>query len=534
MTWNQGTATDYLDLLDQLIQCATSRHLASVVISDDGSGYAAGDILDIDGTGATSTHVAKIEVVTVGGGGEITAARVYTGGAYTVDPTTTTANAATGGTGSGAEFDLTFADTGWTQRRRTQEAVSATVAGGGTGYSVSDTLTLVGGVIAQGGAAATFTVSTESGGVITAVTLASAGLYEVPPSSPVQVTGGGGSGATLTLTTQDFAGDTVVVLEGDAGGSNTDPVVGIKTYQLSDETTLNTTYNFAIFGALANQDTVRLDQFSGISPGFNTSTLDGQITASSTGDGAFVPLKTADAYDIGFWFSITGRRIHVVLRVETASTTYYPSFSLGLLNPAGVASELAYPLYVVGSCDRRRVWYADTNSVFSGITEIIGRANGPGFVWTPESTVLEFKNALITSNTSPTVSYDASNDAPRIVLWPIGISQVHELLADENWSVASALGFDNADFADPTPTIIYRTPNTGSDLFALFPATVVQSDSATDAYRIFGEIDGVYWFDLGGVAVASEDRIDQGGTFYRVFQNGTRTNHQSFLAIRED
>jgi hypothetical protein len=77
-------------------------------------------------------------------------------------------------------------------------AVSATVAGGGSGYTDNDVLTLVGGT----GTAATFT-ATVVAGAVTAVTLTTPGSYSVVPTNPVSVTGGTGTGATLTVT---FAG----------------------------------------------------------------------------------------------------------------------------------------------------------------------------------------------------------------------------------------------------------------------------------------------------------------------------------------
>ena len=109
MTFNSGTATDYLDLLDDLVAVVTSRHLSTVAVNSGGTGHAVGDIIDITATGATSTHVARLEVTSVAAG-VIDGIRVYRGGAYTVDPTTTTGNAqsATTGSGTGATFDLTF------------------------------------------------------------------------------------------------------------------------------------------------------------------------------------------------------------------------------------------------------------------------------------------------------------------------------------------------------------------------------------------------------------------------------------------
>ncbi len=74
---------------------------------------------------------------------------------------------------------------------------SAVIVAGGTGYTVNDVLTVVGGTASQ---AAQITVSAVSGGIITAFTVTRAGSYTAVPSSPVSVTGGTGSGATFTPT----------------------------------------------------------------------------------------------------------------------------------------------------------------------------------------------------------------------------------------------------------------------------------------------------------------------------------------------
>jgi hypothetical protein len=73
---------------------------------------------------------------------------------------------------------------------------SPTIVSGGTGYTVNDVLTVVGGT----GTAATITVTTVSGGVITGANYATGGTYSVLPTLPVSVTGGTGSSATFTGT----------------------------------------------------------------------------------------------------------------------------------------------------------------------------------------------------------------------------------------------------------------------------------------------------------------------------------------------
>lgn len=75
-------------------------------------------------------------------------------------------------------------------------AGAVTVAAGGTGYSVGDILTPVGGTFA---AAASIQVATETGGVVTAVQVLDGGRYVATPSNPVATTGGTGTGCTLNL-----------------------------------------------------------------------------------------------------------------------------------------------------------------------------------------------------------------------------------------------------------------------------------------------------------------------------------------------
>jgi len=72
----------------------------------------------------------------------------------------------------------------------------ASVSFGGTGYAINDVLTVTGG----SGTSSILTVATVSSGVITSVNVTNAGSYTTFPVSPVNVTGGSGSGATFNLT----------------------------------------------------------------------------------------------------------------------------------------------------------------------------------------------------------------------------------------------------------------------------------------------------------------------------------------------
>ena len=77
--------------------------------------------------------------------------------------------------------------------------LSATIATGGTGYNVNDTITVVGGV--YGSTPATYTVSSVTSGVVTGLTATNAGNYTSNPSNPVSTSStSAGTGLTLTLT----------------------------------------------------------------------------------------------------------------------------------------------------------------------------------------------------------------------------------------------------------------------------------------------------------------------------------------------
>jgi hypothetical protein len=104
--------------------------------------------------------------------------------------------------------------------------LSSTIAAGGTGYTVNDVLTLTGGTSTE---TATVTVTTVSGGVVTAVgpTAAARGMYTVLPTNPVSTTGGTGTGCTLTVT---WVYTTTNTKEWFVGGADTVVVDGWVNY----------------------------------------------------------------------------------------------------------------------------------------------------------------------------------------------------------------------------------------------------------------------------------------------------------------
>jgi hypothetical protein len=141
------------------------------------------------GTGAINL-AAGSSGVNVSNGGTVTAInRTASGANYTSIPSCVISAPTTAG-GVQATVSLVMA---------AQSGTAVTPANGGTGYTLNDVLTVVGGTFAQ---VAQFTVTGVSAGVVTQVTrnnTTNFGNYTVLPTSPAATTGGTGTGCTLNM-----------------------------------------------------------------------------------------------------------------------------------------------------------------------------------------------------------------------------------------------------------------------------------------------------------------------------------------------
>lgn len=555
MPFNSGTGiTDHIDMLDKLIEVVVnSRHLASVVVNAGGTGHAVGDIIEIDATGATSTIVAQLEVTSISGSA-IDGIRVYRSGAYTVDPTTTTANAQSGssGGGTGATFDLTMSAAKWALNRRTQEAASAAVGTAGNGYNVNDILTVTNvlpGVQGFAGADATFTVATLTGGAgsgVATVTLLVPGNYEESPANDAATTndGTGDDACELTVTwvdgTKAANDEQVCMLEGEGlGGADAIHVI-IRPYtQVSG---FDDAFNWALMGATGFNDTLPIHQQLGVnSLQINLST--GAFPAGAT-SGSYFVLKDDDADpDISWWLSWNGRRIILVAKVESGATSQYMSMYVGFLNQTATDTEYPYPLWICGNTsDQNRVW-DETTELTGGIVEVIadsaGDPTGPGYLRLPDSSWLSFAGEISTTGTSRIVETE-------FCIYPFfnrlsltGVIQKVSLNSDVDWSGGSHDIIPSSGVPGSQTILLKPTPGTGSDFYWLVPPMIIRYENISgklfpDFYNVFGEIDGVFWFHTGGNAVVSEDRFELTTKRYTIFQNGNRTQDWSYFALDED
>jgi len=140
------------------------------------------------GTGAIDL-AAGSSGVNISNGGTVTATTITTSGvtAYTSHPTPAiTAPTTAGGVTATATSNLFY----------NSALATTSIVNGGTGYTVGNSLTVVGGTST---ATAQFTVTAVSSGVVTAINSTSGGTYSVIPTGTLSVTGGSGTGFTFTI-----------------------------------------------------------------------------------------------------------------------------------------------------------------------------------------------------------------------------------------------------------------------------------------------------------------------------------------------
>ena len=178
VTRTQASAVNYLTATGAATNFSPRLFVA-------GSDTNISQVFQSKGTGAIDL-AAGSSGVNISNGGTVTAiTRTNAGSGYTSFPTPAISAPTTAG---GVQATATVTN---------MFAAGVTIAGGGTGYTAGNVLTVSGGTPQT---AVQLTVSTVSAGVITGVTISTAGAYTALPTNPVSVTGGTGSGATFNLT----------------------------------------------------------------------------------------------------------------------------------------------------------------------------------------------------------------------------------------------------------------------------------------------------------------------------------------------
>ena len=523
----------------------TVATVASIV--DGGTGYNVGDLVAV--VGGTGTVVAVLEVTTEAGN-VVTGLQINDPGIYSVQPAGTLATAKTTGSGddaltvtltwnsgvtgiatsayvtnagsstvtptnpvattasasgTGLIFDLTWAETAWEtlMNLEPQEAVSAVVVAGGSGYAVGDKITVVGGagtVIEY----AIFEVATLAATAVATVTLDTAGYYHTVTGNPAATSAivpGVGVGCTLTVTYQGYESATETDFKQLILHNTTEDVyVGIEAFNLASN----------------DADCWRVCQFTG----FASLLVKFSEQPGYGGDECYVTLHDSTfVYNL----SITDRRIAGIFNIGSGST--YTNMFLGLIDPYMTAAEYPYPSISLG-CVSTPVKYTYSGSSIGGMHNpgsALSTQAGPGLIRKADGTFDTIRNWYYTG------SYILS-DWSKTALYPIGNHGYIPKLAEERWyDIANQDSWFNVvrvfDVDDAAQEKIKRL----NDLYTLVPVILVNGPD----YKMIGRLSGVYWFDNADGALAANDRIWVSGVAYRVYPNCKKSNKNNMFCIEE-
>jgi hypothetical protein len=166
------------------VQVTGGATTKGVIQSAQGSDSNISYVTQSKGTGAIDL-AAGSSGVNISNGGTVTAiTRTFSGSGYTSFPSIAISAPTTAG---GVQAVLAIPS---------MTNTAMTVQSGGTGYTVGNVLTVVGGT----GGTCTVSVTAVSAGVVTAVGTPNFAQFTVLPTNPAATTGGTGSGCTLNLT----------------------------------------------------------------------------------------------------------------------------------------------------------------------------------------------------------------------------------------------------------------------------------------------------------------------------------------------
>ena len=419
-------------------------------------------------------------------------------------------------------------------------AIAAAINAGGTGYTVGDILTVGGGTVVSS-LIATLEVTSVAAGVIDGIRVFDCGAYSANPANPVSVTGGtGADDATfnLTFSTQNWALNRNV-----ASSTTALDIVGIQTGTTGVETFEreimlqgpgNAGADEIFIGFLEVRDTVA-NSFNWLIGGFTGfGTL---LEWEDQPGGSFIPPNEIPAFialtggSIECWFHITPRQLKGVCRIGTT----YTNFNVGFLNPYATPDEFPFPLYIGGSTGKWNELFSTSGVAHSGLCDPManaqtgGNTRGNAGIRTTAGIWADVKNWEF--NVSRILK-DERGCYPCTTIQGGGSFMPIEdrllgFVPANNWEVViPSSGVPGSPAAN-----LFPTDDSAGNQTQLFATYIWEQ---TPSFTIFGEIDDVFWLHAIGNNLLTEDRVIVGGEFFRVFQQGNRTDPFAFVALRED
>jgi len=432
--------------------------------------------------------------------GIVTSVYITSAGAATATPTNPVATTSSG-SGTGFKGEFTWTETAWVtdMNFQPQQAVSATISAGGTGYSVGDLLNVVGGTYSE---VAVFEVDTVAAGVVTAVSVTSnEGFYSTTPSNPASTSSTmGGSGCTLTITWEDYNTSTTqdekhMIMH----NSNEDVYFGIRAYNYKTP----------------DADVWSLNGFSG----FNSISTKYWNQPGYDANQCYVPLHDS-SFD--YYLSITDRRIIGIFNVGSGSL--WANMYVGLIDPFMTEDEYPYPNLILGCIsEQKKYTYSDLFGGMHNPGAIQSNDLGPGRLCFPDGVYNTIRNWYMDSGNAGKDDYSAS-------IQPIGdqypepyyaADKWYYRIGDLSWYAIVRHGETDSTYQDKLRRF--------NDEYMLIPCLCTEQDS----YRLFGTMTDVYWFDNADGDIQAGDRLWVNGVAYRAFPNCKLSNKNNYFCIKE-
>ncbi len=499
MAWFKGQGTDYWDILDIIKNLAKDDHISVAAINAGGTGYVVGDTITL--AGGTKYHEPELEVTGVTGG-VIDSVHISDAGVYTAQASNPVSQNTTSGGGTGAEFNLTYADTAWETLVdfEADEATAVAIGTAGTGYTEDDVVTVVGGSFT---AATTVQINTVggSGEALTVSIYTEAGEYITTPANDADVSGGTGTGLELTMTWAATSDERKYLM---IHNTVTDQYIGWKAFKWTEP------------------EDAYLLECNGFT-GFDSVSTPWDEHPGAINEEMYVPLSGGGApATVNYWLSIHDLRIAGSFKVASV----YPNMYVGAPDSFLTAGEYNYPQLILG-CVSKKVPYTYGAADFAGMTNPGTQAihnllyRGPGWLRKPSGLLTRVLNWTGTTFIAKTESY--------VNIGPAGGSDYDVPDAPNGWYSTTSQNWREIF----TESLAIATDQDSlkriNDSFMLVPCPLVSSVDN----RLFGHLRGIFALDPDGAANA-EDRIYRGSVIYRCFQNATKSNQNFFYCIRED
>lgn len=461
----------------------SNRFASAVVGSSGGTGYAVGDILEVQG--GTAREKGKVQVATLSGSAVATVTVFETGGAYSSAPGASSATTKVGpnaGTGSGCTITPTMTGLIGT--------TALSVTGAGSGATVDITLAEIGWAVDGRN-----TNSTSFNGV---------------------------------------TNEKEVVLKGDAAGRTNKPYIAFTTFTRTSG--VNTRYCIGLHGMIAHNSAIALASQPGMlgNPG------------TWSDERPYILCDENQIQSMDFWLSVNDYRVCGVLDTNSGAATsddrQFFHFYAGFYDSFATEVEDPYPMFVGGASRSTNIDPSLSTTSITGLGECISPPSGnfQTGMWYYRSETSTWINVENSESVASQASQHIMFPLGRLLRdqsSPGSDDSVGE------GPVGFYSGIGALDRSSPTRRL-FPVPGSSSSLFFPIPLTIVSRGNSggtpnqtLDTVR--GNLAGCFWVyntDAAGATISNYalDYITVGSNRYRIFHTHVQRQLYHYIGILED